>query len=432
METGDRPSRDGDGVDELEHKTGERPSEEAIRNRLIDRRRTFDEAEEGRRLANRFRQQMRARGSSASLSRWAMAPAKAVSRALEALQNRPIIAFAAAASLSAAILVPLALSSYAPLLGEIPPPTATPAAQSTIAVQSEPSPPSVSASSSQQAGLEPTETADVRAPIAPPAPDGSMFETLESEEAAAIAKPSDRPDTAEKNAATITMPGRTGASPGSNPDLLETASLRKVAPALPKRSADGKDGPANPAGATSIDPVAAALALRLPEDPSAVVVVAPTILDPATTGSISPAAALPALPEHATAAASGTAVHGMETAGPAKSFIAVSPSILIATSDEDAPASSTAGIVEASNVNDETNGDSAASRAPASSSKGRATASVNLRADPTNDGRIVAILSKDEAVTVVACKGWCEVETTSGAKGYVYEKFIKRHQSKPE
>ena len=342
---------------------------------------------------------------------------------VEALRNRPIIAFVAAASLSAVILVPLALSSYAPLPGEMPLPQASRPLHSTITVQGEPSPPSVSASSSPQADMEPTETADVRAPIALPAPDGSMFETLESEEAAATAKPSERRDDTEKSAA-ITKSDGTGTSAGSDPHLLETASLRKVAPALPERAAGGPGGSANPTGATSIDPVAAALALRLPEDASAVVAAAPTTLDPATTGSISPAAATSSPSEDTTAAAPG-----METAGPAKSFIAVSPSILIAAPDEDEPAStapSAAGVVNATSAADAANEDPATGGTTASPAGGRATASVNLRAEPTNDGKIVAVLSKDEAVTVVSCKGWCEVQTADGQTGYVYEKFIAR------
>ncbi|NDW05019.1 SH3 domain-containing protein [Jiella pacifica] len=429
METGDRPSRDGDGIsDDGYRRKGERPSEEAIRSRLIDRRKAFDEAEAGRTLANRFRQQMRAGGSSVSWSRRALAPARTVSRLAAGLRNRPIIAFVLAASMSAVILVPLALSSYAPLPGEMPLPAATPSAPSTIAMQDEPSPPSVAASSSPQADLEPTETTDVRAPIAPRAPDGSMFETLESEEAAAIGAPSDRPDGAEQNA-TIAKSGETGSSPATDPNLLETASLRKVAPALPERAADGTGGAADPAGATRIDPVAAALALRLPEDVSGIVAAAPTTLDPATTGSISSAAA-PTAPSHdATADAPGTALPGIETAGPAKSFITVSPSILIATSDEGGPASvspSAAGVVETPSATDGANADPAATGTPEAVTKGRATASVNLRAEPTNEGRIVAVLSKDEAVTVVSCQGWCEVQTASGQKGYVYEKFITR------
>ena len=417
METGDRPSRDGDGVDELEHKTGERPSEEAIRNRLIDRRRTFDEAEEGRRLANRFRQQMRARGSSASLSRRAMAPARAVSRALEALQNRPIIAFAAAASLSAAILVPLALSSYAPLPGEMPLPAATTPTHSTTTVQGEQSPPSVRASFSPEPAHQPTEMADRRAPIARAAPDGSMFETLESEEAAAAAKPFDGP--AGKNAASSE-----GQDVADDPALLETASLREVGPALPGRASDGTGGSAAPEGQRSIDPAAAALALRLPNETSDALSTLPTILDPATTGSISPDAAADGASEDPTAAAPNAVMPGTETAGPAKSFIAISPSILIATSDEEG--SRSMGASAAGVAGDAKTSDPAASSAEVSPANGHATASVNLRAEPTNDGKIVAVLAKDEAVTVVACEAWCEVETASGSKGFVYEKFIAR------
>ncbi|MCE7029377.1 SH3 domain-containing protein [Jiella avicenniae] len=421
METGDRLSRDADGVDEDGYRqTGGRPSEEAIRGRLIDRRRAFDEAEAGRKLAHRFRQKMRAGGSSVSWSRRALAPAKAVSRGAEALRNRPIGAFVAAASLSAVILVPLALSSYAPLPGEMPLPASPARTHSAGTVEGEQSPPSMSASSSPQSDMEPTATAEVRAPIAPPAPDGSVFETLESEETAASAEPSDRPDTAERTTASTVAPGGTRALPGDDPALFETASLREVAPALPDRQTE-TDASANPAERPGIDPVAAALALRLPVEPSGTETAVPTTLDPATTGSISPAAAPAGSPQEA------ATVPGMETAGPAKGFIAVSPSILIASSQDDGPEPvAPTGVVEDAKTADAADEDPATAEAPVSTADGRATASVNLRAEPTNDGKIVAVLSKDEAVKVVSCKGWCEVETSSGAKGYVYEKFIAR------
>ncbi len=426
METGDRLSRDGGGVDEAkEAQHGERPSEEAIRNRLIDRRKAFDEAEAGRTLANRFRQKMRSDGASASWSRRALAPVRAMSRAAEGLRNRPIVAFVAAASLSAIILVPLALSSYAPLPGEEPLPAATTPAHRIVTAEAAPTPPLVTAASDRQSDMEPDETAEVRAPIAPPAPDGSIFETLEKEEVAASVDPSASPQAGKKAAAPAAAPTGANAVPGSDPALLETTSLRKVAPALTDGPTGGV-GSANFAGAQSIDPVAAALALRLPVEPSGDVAAVPTTLDPAITGSVSPAP-VEAGPAEEAAAAPDTEALGMETAGPAKSFIAISPSILIASEE-----AGRAAPVAAAPAADNANAGRAADEAPAStaseasSAEGRATASVNLRAEPTNDGKIVAVLSKGEAVTVVSCKGWCEVETAGGAKGYVYEKFIAR------
>lgn len=426
METGDRPSREGDGVaDEGGYREGGRPSEEAIRARLIDRRKAFDEAEAGRRLADRFRQKMRNGRSSAPLRRRALVPARGALRALEALQNRPILAFAAAASLSAVILVPLALSSYAPLPGELPLPAATGAGRTAVTVQGETTPPPVNASLRAEAAA----TAQQRSsPIAPPAPDGSMFETLERREAA-VAEPSANPAAAAKGASA--QASGADAAPSSDPGLLDTATLRTVTPALPGQVTAGAGGSAEQAGMRSIDPVAAALALRLPDErPDArpdASTVAPTTLDPVSTGSISAAATGTA--EAAEADATGVAMPDMETAGPAKSFITVSPSILIATSDEGGPeavAPPAAGAVDdAAESAASTDGPTTAG-APASRTDGRATASVNLRAEPTNDGRIVAILAKGDAVTVVSCQGWCEVETASGQKGYVYEKFIAR------
>ena len=52
-----------------------------------------------------------------------------------------------------------------------------------------------------------------------------------------------------------------------------------------------------------------------------------------------------------------------------------------------------------------------------------ANANVNMREKPENEATILAVLGRGEAVTVVSCEGWCEV-IANGTTGYVYSSFL--------
>ncbi|MBO0904199.1 SH3 domain-containing protein [Jiella sonneratiae] len=437
MEAGDGASRQGGRVGAGGVKGG-RPSEEAIRNRLIDRRRSFETAEADRKVRNRLRQRLRRSAALPFLPRGG-GPEGAVrigGRIGRAMRDRPILAFCATVSLSAAILVPLALSSFEPLTGERPlPPT----------ILGETGGPTLQKSAPSD---DPQLAATTGAEAKP-----SIFEALEKEEASLGGR------TGWKPAAPAASPGSQPTAAGAN--ILGSTTLRQAASAGPlfaggskpaNAAAEVATGPdAAPAisnGAPAIDPVAAALALRLPPEPAEGGGSAATP-DPLTTGGIAPTAG-----DAATAdtmqAASANAAATVDAAGTAGNFVAVSPSILIASgrpvaatgaateiganpaSDPAADAAGAEPAAEAGGGSDEApprSDDAAPANREAALSpaaKGSATASVNMRAEPTNDGRIVAILAKGDPVTVVSCKGWCEVETAAGQKGYVYEKFIAR------
>ncbi|WP_167591588.1 SH3 domain-containing protein [Jiella endophytica] len=425
MRTGDRHS----GAVTGDRGVG-RPSEEAIRNRLIDRRKAYDAAEADRRLMNRLRQRLLQRGPGSSRPGRPLPGIGPGTRAIRGLRDRPIIAFCLAASLSAVILVPLALSSYAPLPGEAPLPLAAnnvPEARTAV-------PQDVKARRVDDLAEKAGEKA-----VADTGAKPSMFEALEREEAPAksgraIAAESDRGRETPRQAAAAGVVTPDG-------ELKESAALRKTAPAEASASAAtaGENAAApDTDGAASIDPVAAALALRLPSEP--VPMAGNAEPDPVTTGGIpSPAPLGDVAVVTAGDPASGMAAEAgpsapAEAASQAGGVVAVSPSILIAdtaTPGTAAPAPNQAEADqpaegEAPDASRADAGAMAEASAAPTGSKARATASVNMRSEPTNNGKIVAILAKGDAVTVLSCKGWCEIETASGAKGYVYEKFIDR------
>lgn len=414
-----------------------RPSEEAIRNRLIDRRKAFDAAEADRRLMNRLRQRLLQRAPGRSRPGRPLPGIGLGTRTIRGLRDRPIIAFCLAASLSAVILVPLALSSYAPLPGEAPLPSMTGGAPEvqTARLGAAPPPPT----GSRLANGE-DEVADTAAKP-------SMFEALEREEAEEPGK-SGQPKQSDGAVTGGESPRRATVSGAatSDADLIEGASLRQTTPAgqaapIAGQPSAGPEAAAPDAGgAAQIDPVAAALALRLPAEPVPMAGDTEPTPDPVTTGGIPS----PALPGDVTSAAadgpaSGTTAEA-DPSAPARApsqaggSAAVSPSILIADTATPGTAAPAPNQAEADQPAEGDAPDAshaepdAMARAGAAStgSKARATASVNMRSEPTNDGKIVAILAKGDAVTVLSCQGWCEIETASGAKGYVYEKFIDR------
>ncbi|ORE90171.1 SH3 domain-containing protein [Aurantimonas sp. 22II-16-19i] len=417
METGDRPSRDGENV---VAKNAEKPSEQAIRGRLIDRRMAFDKAEEDRRLINRMRRRLDARSGASASGRTRGAPLAAISRAARGLRDRPIIAFLAAASISAGILVPLAVSSFAPLPGEMPEPHET-------AFRTPPA---------AERDIEPAGFSGMSEGSAAAAPDGGDGQSDPATDARAQAATGgstradhatgERPVAAPPEAPQTTA--RASADGSSDTALLDDASLRRADAAAPADAATAVPGtPAEAPGETIIDPVAAALALRLPTEMAPQAPGLPD-LDPTATGAIGAAAPIADEFEGAAPPASSEALPPPETAGAANGLVTVSPSILLSTGEADeAPAAAQPPVPAAGTEPAEAAGEEASQQEAAlPAATGRATASVNMRAEPTNDGAIVAILGKGDTVTVVSCQGWCEIESADGQKGFVYEKFIER------
>ncbi|WP_421724828.1 SH3 domain-containing protein [Bauldia sp.] len=56
---------------------------------------------------------------------------------------------------------------------------------------------------------------------------------------------------------------------------------------------------------------------------------------------------------------------------------------------------------------------------------GRTTADVNMRSEPNNDAKVVAVIPSGTLVRIQACTFWCTV-TSRGQRGYVYRKFVGR------
>ena len=61
----------------------------------------------------------------------------------------------------------------------------------------------------------------------------------------------------------------------------------------------------------------------------------------------------------------------------------------------------------------------------AEAAKASVTANVNLRAKPDNDATVLAVLPKGRTVTVEKCDLWCEV-SADGKSGYVFKSFVDK------
>lgn len=55
----------------------------------------------------------------------------------------------------------------------------------------------------------------------------------------------------------------------------------------------------------------------------------------------------------------------------------------------------------------------------------RITSGVKLRSNPDNGAPVIGLLKAGENVTVVACKGWCEV-VAGDKRGFVFQKFLAK------
>ncbi|MBP0614606.1 SH3 domain-containing protein [Jiella mangrovi] len=445
MRPGDLPSRDGKEFADSCH-SADRPSEETIRSRLIDRRRAFDAAEADRRLLGRMRKRMRPAAGSRRPQLALEAPLAAMRGAARGLSERPIVSFVAVACLSAVILVPLALSALAPLPGEAPAPSAL-ASRSNPAAAHRPS----SARTAENGTLGASARSDVAA---------GRRDTVEADAALAEASIAAALNDTRSSASSASSPSQSGTSGNAGrktasayaqpvgPGLPDDASLRRQAARAPWSGPAAAPGGAAPVGARpdvgaetsiaannmpAIDPAAAALALRLPSGPDE----AFTDLDPTATGSIvgSPATTSDVVvPGALTPAASMVVPAPDATSAPIGDFVAVSPSILIASTQAATTPASKAETPRPSLLGETAEPGNAAAGAALPSgetaalpaNEGRATASVNLRAEPTNDGTIVAVLAKGEALKILSCQSWCEVETDRGNRGFVYEKFVAR------
>jgi uncharacterized protein YraI len=53
----------------------------------------------------------------------------------------------------------------------------------------------------------------------------------------------------------------------------------------------------------------------------------------------------------------------------------------------------------------------------------KATADVNMRAGPSDDAKILAVVPADSAIKAETDCSWCEV-SYDGQTGYIYERFI--------
>ena len=410
MTTGDHPSHEGEGRGDAPE-NGERPSEEAIRNRLIDRRQAYERAEQHRRLVNRMREQLRPGPVAGLPGRTIRLPLAVGRKTLRGLHERPIVAFVAAAALSAVILVPLSVASFEPFPGDLKKPTRLAAEANRVA---DPAPDQAPFAASNPGSPPPEsrfDTAEAASPLNPAIqtsrPDSAKAERLNSGETA----PSE-------NAAPVQSASGSPQQQTTNPDLSPNDALRLAT--APK----SEEMVETLSGRQIIDPVAAALALRLPAEPA----IADQGLDPVSTGSILPSAQTSNTPT----------VSAITTAEPMSEFVVLSPSILIATGDRrpagspDAAGPNPQPTDEAAVDNEGNSASFSAPDAPAAnpevtrvaSTAGRANSAVKMRATPANDGAIVAILAQGEALTVLSCKGWCEVETAKGQKGFVYETFI--------
>jgi uncharacterized protein YraI len=61
-----------------------------------------------------------------------------------------------------------------------------------------------------------------------------------------------------------------------------------------------------------------------------------------------------------------------------------------------------------------------------SAGAGKVNSSVNMRAGPDNDAKVVRVLRAGTPVEIVnSCKFWCEV-IVGGDRGFVFQRFISR------
>ncbi|MCB8835990.1 SH3 domain-containing protein [Aurantimonas sp. VKM B-3413] len=192
------------------------------------------------------------------------------------------------------------------------------------------------------------------------------------------------------------------------------------------------DLPATSASEAPIDPVAAALALRLPVDltatgsvpggasPSAtrtglpipvegggVITIPPSVLP-----AVGQVAERPAEPE-------APAVDGLQ---PALPTAALGAGLSAADEESEAPeVAATTPAAPAASPGDET--ELAASTG--GSQNGRINTAVNLRESPEVASKVLAILPKGGTVGILSCNDWCEVEA-SGKRGFVFNKYVDR------
>ncbi|MBO0663951.1 SH3 domain-containing protein [Jiella sp. MQZ9-1] len=403
MTTGDHQSHEGATNAATLDEHG-RPSVETIRNRLIDRRITYEKAAAERRLLARASRQLSYKTLYPNARPKSASPHGLLRRSSQAVLDRPIVAFATAAVASALILVPLALSSFVPFPGGT---RASGSFPRTLAANNAPPAKWVSEADAKRQHDVPVTGSQ----------DALLVEELKTQAASEETKDGATPTTAATPRTKL-----------SEVDRLEATSVRQ------SRS-DKAAGTAVMAenGERAMDPAAAALALRLPDEPTELAKsIKAASLDQASTGSI--------LRSQNIAVQAATAPSQVDAAParPATTMTAISQSILAATESDDSQLAAAAETAPSTPVETvaapvetaaaprpaEPTKDASASPAPADAAASRTTASVNMRDKPANDGTIVAVLAKDTPVTIVSCKGWCEVTDAQGRTGYIYEKFL--------
>ncbi|WP_206455559.1 SH3 domain-containing protein [Aurantimonas marina] len=203
---------------------------------------------------------------------------------------------------------------------------------------------------------------------------------------------------------------------------LETSAEVGVEP-IPVTDTDARLRPTTedlPASAASAaDPVAVALALRLPSAPGDAVADMPA--DLLTTGSITSFVGQRPIVS-APVGADGTpdtarwAIPTIHPASPVSEPTAgydAAEIALLATPPDDA-------------ANEEDSDQSATTPTkPETKSTAKVKVAVNMRAKPDNGAKVVAVLPKGRSVEIIGCKMWCEV-SADGKRGFIYKSFVGR------
>ena len=166
--------------------------------------------------------------------------------------------------------------------------------------------------------------------------------------------------------------------------------------------------PATTAAGISNEAVAAALALRLPQD--AQDAQDRSLQDPAVKDGNDPAEA-PTL-QSEFLATTGSITRAVTQKPVAPDQLAGELQEQAAALDADAAPSASVSA-EATAATD------------AEAAKASVTANVNLRAKPDNDATVLAVLPKGRTVTVEKCDLWCEV-SADGKSGYVFKSFVDK------
>ncbi len=216
-----------------------------------------------------------------------------------------------------------------------------------------------------------------------------------------VASPADlSPDDISVGSTTRSPPGVIAAD---RPLLRDTTGALPPSVATPTGARPAS--PATTGASLSNEAVAAALALRLPQDAQN-----DSLQDPAANDGNDPAEAPTLQTEFL--ATTGSITRAVTQKPVAPDQLAGELQEQAAALDADA-APSALPSAEATAATD------------AEAAKASVTANVNLRAKPDNDATVLAVLPKGRTVTVEKCDLWCEV-SADGKSGYVFKSFVDK------